>query len=123
MGGSASAARRYRQLQRGILSSAPLTQRANLGTEHVTSQRRPRESRLHDVVPIALPVLSRLVLLVVVVTTLVPLPLLVVLLVVLTLVLLLTVLLAAEAAPCPMTAKQSRKARVDAIFMMRLRAG
>lgn len=107
---------RYRHLQRGIRSAEGWTQRATFGAGQLTSQRRPPEFMLHDVVPIALPMLSLLVLVVAPVKTLVS-PFVLLLLLELMLVLLLLtlllvlMLLEVEAAPAPLTAKHSRRAK------------
>lgn len=96
-----------------------LAQRATLGAEHLISQRRPRESMLHDVVPLTLPTPSRLLLVVVLIVTLTSLRPLVLLLLVL--VLLLTLLLEVQAAACPVATKQAARASVGRKFMVRLR--
>lgn len=91
-----------------------MTQRANFGAEQLTSQRRPREFMLQELVPVAFPtlvLLVLLVLLVVLVKTSVPLsPLVLLLFSVLTLLWML-MLLEVEAAPAPLTAKHRRRAR------------
>ncbi len=120
----------YRQLQRGRLSAAGLTQRATFGAGHVTSQCLPRELVLQEVVPLAWPP-SLLLLVVALVTTLPsPLPLVLLLLLVwlliLVLLLLLTLLLTVmllelDAAPAPFMPKQSSRASVNGNLMMRLR--
>lgn len=108
-------------------SAEAWTQRATFGAGQVTSQRRPREFMLHDVVPVALPELSLLVLLVVLLMTWVsfsPLELLrwwVLMLVLLPLTpLLMLMLLEVESAPAPLTVKHSRRARQSGNLMMRL---
>lgn len=105
----------YRQLQRGRLSAAGLTQCATFGAEQVTSQRRPRELVLHEVTPVSLLPLPLLVMLLVLVTTFVPaselLLELVVLLVLVWLLLLLLTLMLLDAAPALLTEKQSRRVR------------
>ena len=59
----------YWQLQRGVRSAEASTQRATCGAEQVTWQPRPRDFTLHDVVPMAPPILWLLVLLLVLVET------------------------------------------------------